>query len=347
MDITGPTDFCEINVLLPSDHAYSSADVESLYRSLENEDVQSVYSGRYVANALYRLSRGVLKTSINGYVLDAPEKALPSLMVLSKHTVIISELGYAEATRASLRAKGLPFQETAVGYWTLFSFPSWSGDLPSEVMPGLFWNGKMAFLDAPRVWAEFRCLRSDAWIGSKREDELRSVLKTFPGFIPAQRRLLNICLKNGDMPKADLIRRNVTPEVRLDSAFQNGMLLKGVRFLWEEHTLRLLLSWRLPEKIPTAPLSVFVHMKGVEGQQLAFDSPFVDLCAKYTPRDRDRVTQTIIPLADTLDQGDVLELTVGLYQAYPPFTRILARTKGHLGNRGKINISGVVPPRLD
>ncbi len=286
-----------------------------------------VFAPRWVSNKLHQ--RGCVKdrrlAGLSDRVFSSEDGTLrDGTLPMDQSCLFVVELSHSDATRDTLVAQGIRFQETVEGPWVLFAVDSASGQVGGQALPpAMLWTGDslLSGHTSARAGHALRLLRSADVPEETKKALVQDVLQWRPLALSG---LTEEETHRWGGEKAVQARQQVAhiPRQACLTEFANGLRLEGVDLSTETVTaggeLTMSLYWSAGEKRAEGNELVFIHIRNEEGEMVAQQdyrgSPLLWDNEKVRPIAGECVKEVRrIGIPSDTEPG-LLTISIGLYQ---------------------------------
>ena len=321
----------ELNAFVPLEQSLPKADAMALDALCERVSTAYpepiVYAPRWVSNKLHQ--RGCVKdqrlaglsnrvfSDENGVVRDG---SLPT----DKPILVVVDFAYAAATRETLMAQEIHFEETVEGPWVLFAMEALGGRQDGPVLPpAMIWTGNslLAGNTAVRAGQVLKLLRTEGPSTEIRKEWVMDLLRWRPSALSGLT-VEEAGRWGGEVVVQARQRFSTFPKNPCATVFANGFRLEGVDpaspTVVAGGELVLSLYWSASEELEAGTEIVFIHVRDERGTMVAQQdyrgSPVLWDSPTARPAQGECVQEVRrIPIPVGLESGP-LTVSIGLYQ---------------------------------
>lgn len=261
---------------------------------------------------------------------------------------VIKRLDRMPFFRDAADALGWRYEEVWLKPWCLFIM-----DPEHPEADGIIFDGQTHPWEANPVeqWAEALCVRAEESLAAGDVIAAAAltdrVLSVWPEYVPGLRIARKAAMDAGDEKRAEnlaaQIREWAEPDVPLQAAFRNGVVLRGVRVTPAEiragGELEVTFFWHIPQTVSIAHWAVYLNIKDSAGKTRARGDGVLcqDAGVKTRQADLEEYVETRrLRIPDDAPTGDYT-LHFGLMDANPPYRKLII--PGSFPGRGRYGLA--------
>lgn len=303
--------------------AGEAAVLPDLLVHLKTRGIKQLYCDRWPAGAVYRATKGAVRTTLNPSAFSACSLAVSNTIQLGPQTALLMRQEDAALGRPALADRLVAMRQTEIPPWVLFDFApgQWQ---PEYGRVELHWAGFGCLAKNNKKWAAELVRRAEALAANGESGGALALLEkagqAWPLYPPAVERRARL---RGE-------KETGSPEIAAEIKFENGVTLAGLALSTNAApaggAFTIQYYWRYPAGGVKGRPCVFVHFLGGE-KILQDDHPLAEFAgAEYQPYPETFVEtrRLFVPLSARAGE---YQIRLGLYDAArPDQRRIPART---------------------
>ncbi|MBN2143650.1 MAG: hypothetical protein JW774_03405 [Candidatus Aureabacteria bacterium] len=269
-----PWQIRELQVFSPSNETVLSEKdaLPELLQILSRNKIKHLYCDRWVANAVYRETKGNILTPLDEEIFDRVIPFLSSDIRFSPDTGVLLRKEETDFCRQYFKAAGFSMRETSIGPWILFDFSPGSWKMEFEKNQNLYWAGYRFLLKENPEEADRKVRRAQSMLKKglihEAAEVLQMALKHSALYQPALILLKETFISEKSFKEAEKIQsilNSMVPQFKYPLLFQDGIIFLGLTMdkmtAAPGEDVIVNYFWHVPVDVVPSEYTMFIHFK--------------------------------------------------------------------------------------